>query len=137
MIEFLASLHGVRERGTDHWIARCPGPLHEHADRHPSLAIARSKDRWLIHCYSGCSPIDILQAIGLRLADLYDDHDYRPRGDRERPRLSASERLELLDHEIGVAFYVITAFVLTKTISDSDHQRLAAALNRIETARHG
>jgi hypothetical protein len=137
MIDLLERFHGVRGRGDGKWIAKCPGPLHKHGDRKPSLSVGRAADRWLIHCYTGCLPIDIVRAVGLELADLFDDCIYRPRGDQVRPRLSGRERLELLETEISAAFWIITDFMKTNAISDEDYKRLALALGRIGVARHG
>lgn len=136
MTDLLKRLDGVRARRSGGWVAKCPCPLHEHGDRHPSLAIARAADRWLIHCYAGCYPIDIVRALGLELADLFDDRQYRARGDQERPRLSIAERFEIIQHEIGVAFFIIADFHATKVVNDHDYRRLATALRRIGSARY-
>lgn len=47
--------------GDDKWMARCPG----HYDQNPSLSVRRIEDRWLLHCFAGCAPEDILAALGL------------------------------------------------------------------------
>ena len=45
-------------------------PAHE--DRSPSLSIAEGRDgRVLLHCFSGCRPEAILQALGLGWSDLF------------------------------------------------------------------
>jgi hypothetical protein len=52
------------------WQARCPG----HEDRHPSLAVAIGRDgRVLIRCWSGCTTVRVLDALGLRWSDLFAD----------------------------------------------------------------
>lgn len=61
--------------------ARCPA----HDDHKPSLSIGQGEDgRVLIHCHAGCSPADVLAAVGLRPADLFPNnpvivasYDYR------------------------------------------------------------
>ena len=63
----LARLHGVRRNGSG-WQARCPA----HEDRSPSLSIAGGRDgRTLLNCFAGCSPENIVQALGLTLRDLF------------------------------------------------------------------
>lgn len=64
----------LRERGgvvdlksADHAKASCPA----HSDRKPSLSVTRGEGRVLIHCYAGCKFPSILQALGLRKADLF------------------------------------------------------------------
>lgn len=54
--------------GKNRYIACCPA----HADKSPSLSIAEAQDgRALIHCHAGCSALDIVESLGLELADLY------------------------------------------------------------------
>jgi hypothetical protein len=49
------------------WKALCPA----HADSKPSLCVTDGGDgRVLIHCYAGCPPEAIVEALGLRMADL-------------------------------------------------------------------
>lgn len=55
--------------------AQCPA----HDDKEPSLSIAARADGKgaVLHCYAGCSAIDIVTALGLRMADLFDDDRMR------------------------------------------------------------
>ena len=50
---------------------RCPGPLHKHGDRTPSLSVADGRNgRPVLFCFAGCEYDDItsaLEAKGLRL----------------------------------------------------------------------
>ncbi len=62
--------------GQDQWIARCPS----HVDRTPSLSIAEKDDRVLIHCYAGCCVNEVVDAVGLKITDLFP-----PRQDRGKP----------------------------------------------------
>jgi hypothetical protein len=61
-------LEGVRTCGKGKWQAKCPA----HDDRLPSLAISEAQDKILIHCFAGCSPTDVLDAVGLELGDLFE-----------------------------------------------------------------
>lgn len=64
----LSRLDGVRRTGEDSYVAKCSA----HADRSPSLAIKLGRNgRTLIHCFAGCEPLDILEAVGLTLDDLF------------------------------------------------------------------
>lgn len=72
----LSSLDMVKASGTG-WIARCPA----HEDGRPSLTIGEGDDgRVLLHCFAGCSPAAICDAIGLQTGDLFirDDRPFRP-----------------------------------------------------------
>jgi putative DNA primase/helicase len=52
------------------WTARCPA----HEDTINSLSISEGSDgRCLINCHAGCSTSSILEAIGLKVVDLFDD----------------------------------------------------------------
>jgi hypothetical protein len=54
------------------WLAHCPGPLHAHGDRHPSLSIAEGREgRVLVKCFVGCTVEEICAAAGLRVRDLF------------------------------------------------------------------
>ena len=65
--DILSRLDGVRRTGSGH-DARCPA----HNDRHASLSVSRGDDgRVLLHCHAGCSPVEVCQALGLRLGDLF------------------------------------------------------------------
>jgi hypothetical protein len=69
MIDLPARLKGVRRSGRDRWAARCPA----HDDRSPSLSVAHSEGKWLLHCFAGCSIDAITTALGLKVSDLFDD----------------------------------------------------------------
>lgn len=128
----LARLEGVRERAPDRWTARCPA----HEDKKPSLSIRDAGDRLLVYCFGGCNVREVVEAIGLRFDDLFADRQIRRTYDSQRPRIPAGERLELLEHEIGVAFFIASDFLTSKTITDEAHERLTKALQRIGSARH-
>lgn len=64
----LARLEGVRARGSDQWSAKCPA----HDDQSPSLSIKAVDDRVLLTCWAGCSALEVVQAVGLELRDLFE-----------------------------------------------------------------
>jgi len=66
----LSQLDKVRNRGKGQWLACCPA----HNDNSPSLSIKHLPDgRILLHCFSGCTPDEILSSIGLTMSDLFPD----------------------------------------------------------------
>jgi len=79
----LERLDDVRETGPDKYIAKCPA----HQDRSPSLAIRHTDDRWLIHCFGGCAASDVVHAVGLELADLFDRPRELYKPGNKRPRV--------------------------------------------------
>ena len=69
----LARLDRVRKTGNGEWVASCPA--HDSKSRQ-SLAISETADgRVLIHDFGGCSPAEVLGAVGLEFADLFPDRD--------------------------------------------------------------
>ena len=65
--------------------AQCPLPeQHAHGDRNPSLGLHRRHGRVKVTCFTGCSDEDVLAALGLGVADLFDnrrtvEYHYRDR----------------------------------------------------------
>ena len=71
-------LDKVKDKGRDEFIACCPA----HEDKSPSLTIKELPDgRILIHCFAGCSPLEIVNAVGLTMGDLFPEkleRDFAP-----------------------------------------------------------
>lgn len=62
------------KKHAESYTALCPA----HADRNPSLCIDVVSDgRILIYCRFGCGASEVMQAVGLSLADLFPENDYR------------------------------------------------------------
>ena len=57
----------VRRRSPNSVRAQCPA----HRDARPSLVVTRREDRVLMKCFAGCRQHDVVQALGLRYADLF------------------------------------------------------------------
>ena len=85
---FLSALPTFRQNGRDRWMAPCPA----HDDRDPSLSIRRMHDgRILLKCFAGCGAVDIVESLGLKLADLFPGGDhYTP---AVKPQMSYDEWL--------------------------------------------
>jgi len=70
---FLSRLEKVRKTGNDQYIACCP----YHGDNNPSLSITYKNGKVLMHCHSHhCSPLDIVNSVGLEIQDLFDENRY-------------------------------------------------------------
>ncbi len=54
--------------------ACCPA----HNDRTPSLGITNGETRVLVRCHAGCATPDVMDALGLRMADLFNEPGERP-----------------------------------------------------------
>jgi len=86
---FLERLEAVRARGTGKWSARCPA----HTDKSPSLSVAESDQRILVHCFAGCDIHVILTALNLAPKDLFFDVPIPQR----KPPFQASPRVSCTD----------------------------------------
>jgi putative DNA primase/helicase len=68
-------LDALRDRGSrvrqsrDGYSAQCPA----HEDRTPSLALRQVEGQTLVCCHAGCRTEDVVSALGLTMADLFDD----------------------------------------------------------------
>jgi|UniRef100_UPI004048798A putative DNA primase/helicase len=76
MIEnILSRLHKVRQSGNS-WTALCPA----HEDKQPSLSISTGAQGVLLKCFAGCETSAVVDALGLRMRDLFhtDRHPLKP-----------------------------------------------------------
>jgi hypothetical protein len=97
----IARLDKVKSTGPSAWVACCPA----HEDKKPSLSIRGLDDRVLVHCWAGCGAADVVAAVGLSLADLFERDDSKTICDlhvRRRPPLpSTRELLALLEYDLA------------------------------------
>jgi len=94
--------HSTR-RGRGSWSATCPAPNHgkQNGDRKPSLSIdpgSRGAET-ILKCHAGCDIADILDALGLRKADLF------PPGERRPGRRAATTTVYRYDDADGRLLY--------------------------------
>jgi hypothetical protein len=125
----LDRLDGVKRTREGRWMAKCPA----HLDKSPSLSIRETEDgRILINDFGGCGAGDVLEAIGLRMSDLFDKpiaHHLAP----VRGGLSARELLELNGHEATIVA-MIAARAVRGELTGQDIARLAEAEGRLSRA---
>ncbi len=126
----LNRLDRVKETGRGKYLACCPA----HEDRSPSLSIGEDDGRVLLHCFAGCDPESVLDAIGLTFSDLYPEplgHHFKSSPMRTSPR----EILASLDHESLVVALIGADFIRRKSLDQETWSRLAKSVNRINSAR--
>lgn len=71
IVEFTGLLEGVTDSASG-FSARCPA----HDDAHASLSIAEGRDgKILLNCHAGCTPEQIVSAMGLTMSDLFPPED--------------------------------------------------------------
>lgn len=80
--DFLNLLHGVKPNG-DGFVARCPA----HDDRQQSLSVSEGDDgRILVKCFAGCETVHIVEAVGLKMKDLFAKESQGFQPDTPSPR---------------------------------------------------
>ena len=129
----LSRLDGVRKTGEGRWIAKCSA----HTDKHPSLAIRELDDgRVLIKCFAQCETHDVLNAVGMKYADLFPKAKavdfHRPA--KRRP-FNAIDVLRCIAFESLIVS--VSASRLAKpneTLNEQDRERLIVAAARLQKA---
>jgi len=122
--QLLNQLDRVKRNGQGKWLARCPA----HDDNSPSLAIKEVDDRILLHCFAGCGVTEVLNAVGLELADLFPDWVADPYGPAPRvPKFSAYELFPLLVQEAVILALAWSDSMTKGVLPDADFQRAKQA----------
>jgi hypothetical protein len=134
----LNRLEGVIQSGQG-WRTKCPA----HGSKSTgSLSIAQGDDgRILLHCFSGCSALAVVNAVGLELSDLFEKritHHTPPaerRALRERARQCQWKAAVPALLTEGVVIQMAALMVSKgEPLSKADDDRLALAVERIESA---
>lgn len=132
----LSRLEEVREVGKDRWIARCPS----HDDRTPSLSITEVDDRQLIHCHAGCDALSVVQAVGLSLVDLFDDHHaHRTPLKKPQRRIDYKSLVVLMRHEALVIWLAAKDLAAGRALHEDDVgivQRALSNMNKMGSVHY-
>lgn len=126
----LSRLQKVRARGQDQWTACCPA----HADKTPSLSVRELPDgRVLVKDFGGCELTAILDAVGLKISDLYPKHVPGTEPDRRHARQGFAARniLESLAFETTVVLVAVGQIQRRGWLNDEELERLNLAAERI------
>lgn len=133
----LNRLERVRRAGNG-YTARCPA----HEDRTASLSLSEGSDgRALLHCFAGCSALDVVHALGLEVGDLFPQRlppttPEAKRAARQRAReADTAAALRILAFECRVVEAAAAHLVTDRPLPWSDLRRLAQAADRIAAAR--
>lgn len=126
----ISRLEKVKRTGPGSWLACCPA----HEDRSPSLSIAEREDRVLLHCFAGCSALEVLESLGLDFADVMPPRpvDNLPPIRRAFPAADVLEALASEAQIVAVAALTVSHGV---RLSDADRARLVLANSRISEGR--
>src|SRR5436190_6555958 len=99
--ELLSHLSGVK-RGWKGYAAKCPA----HNDNLQSLALTESNGRLLIKCFAGCETKQVIDAIGIRWTDLFDN------------RITEPSRISLGEYESKLKTNPLDACGVTRSSND-------------------
>ena len=133
----LSRLQKVKGRNGS-WTACCPA----HNDKGPSLAIREADDgRILLHCFAGGETLNVVQAVGMDMTDLFPPdnkrRDYPVEGKpRMKPAFYASDLIRILAFEALVVSICASDLRKGRKLSDEDNERLKVAQQRIEEVMH-
>jgi hypothetical protein len=87
----LDRLRGVKGSGSGGYEALCPA----HEDRTPSLSIAEGEDgRVLIKCFAGCPTEAVVEALGLKMGDLFEHRNDGRGGEGESTAFDESRYVD-------------------------------------------
>lgn len=134
----LSRLEGVQSTGKGQR-SRCPAC----GGKSRKLSLAQGNDgRVLLHCFGGCSAADVLAAVGLTVADLFDRPITSKMTPAERHELRECQRqsqwraaLEVLYLESTVILIAIRQLCDDVGITEDDYQRMKLAVERVANAR--
>mgnify|MGYP001826602248 FL=1 len=131
--DFLTHLEGVKRTGSDRAVAKCPA----HCDKTPSLSLRVTEDGTiLIKCFAGCGATDVVNAIGLELADLFPDRptEHRKKGVKPNHWHAAREALKKLHKEVLIVAIAAADIAKGRTLSPKDADRVAEAAAKVREA---
>jgi len=66
--DFIINLKKVKKNGNQ-WLACCPS----HKDNSPSLSVTMGNKGIILRCFAGCTTESIVSAMGLKMADLFNE----------------------------------------------------------------
>jgi hypothetical protein len=98
------------------------------------LAVRQLEDsKILLRCFAGCHTSDVLEAVGLGFADLFQPRPIE-HGRPIRRAFSASDALRCLSFEGTLVFLAAKDIINGRPLSASDLERLGTAVGRINAA---
>lgn len=123
----LSRLKNVKPSGFNEYKACCP----HHEDKSPSLSIKElPDDRILIYCFAGCSPLEILNSIGMSFEDLYPERQGEFKS--EKKPFSSTHCLSMIGFESTIILNCAGFLREGKELSEANFSRLVEAVSRIQ-----
>lgn len=126
----LERLTKVRPSGRNTWRACCPA----HNGTNPTaLNIKHESDgRILLHCFQGCSALDVVESIGLDIGDLFPEEiQHKP---PVKKKFYATDILAAIKFESQLVLMAAYELQKNKPLDETDMERLKLAYERIREA---
>lgn len=128
--KLLSRLHKVRRNEKGYWTACCPA----HDDKYPSLNVTENDEGIvLVHCFAGCSYLEIVSAVGLDPSDLFPPRLNNHGKPKSRP-FPAADCLRAVGFEALVVAAAAKAMAAGVQLPESDIERLILAASNIQAA---
>lgn len=131
LAELLQRLEGVKgPTHLGHYVARCPA----HDDHQPSLSLGENQHGdVLLKCFAGCSAYEVVSAIGLDLADLFDHHDddYASQSLPKPLRMELDAAWHCVHHEMVIVSLAAAQLAGGVPLSEPDAKRLLESVSML------
>jgi len=126
----LPRLDKLRQTGTNRWVACCPA----HDDHNPSLSISETDDGTvLLHCFPGCPTQAVVDAMGLKMRDLFEGNADRVKAG-EYPRANYRATLTEIRHPLWVVLLAAQDVYAGGVLTACDLNALGNAIGTINGA---
>lgn len=127
----MTRLAKVKRIRANYWLACCPA----HDDFSPSLSVkVTDEGTILVKCWAGCGAVDIVQAAGLSMKDLFPTDGVSRKPIRKNERWMPREALEALAGELFIAASCCSQMAAGSPLSEEDTERLVLAARRLNAA---
>lgn len=97
--DILSRLDKVKAAGDGQWMARCP----VHEDATASLSVKQDNGKVLLYCHAKCPTDAICDALGIKIADLFDSEPKHAASGR----LSIAATYDYLDERGGLLYQAV------------------------------
>ena len=129
--EFICRLRNVRKINKQTAIASCPA----HKDQKPSLRIiVGHKQPIVLTCYAGCSPLEIVESMGLTFADLCEERDLPIGNGMAQPTIDRQIVIKAAQEQIYLAFHYLKAVTSGEIPSEEVATKLLVIYTLLEKA---
>lgn len=131
----LDRLDGVQVQGKG-WRSRCPAC----GGTSRKLSVAESDGRVLLHCFGGCAPVAVLEAVGLTWANLFPPRHWPDSPEQRRQQRRAireagwAAALATVATEATVAKLAAAQMLRDEPLDWNDYCRLVKASELLDSA---